>query len=88
MTRSGIRREIRALMQKSYFVLPDIGSLQDSLTRVAQIREMLVKGNYKIDRDYVEARSLATVAYIVLTEAVTIAFESVPLDYVDYEHGF
>lgn len=85
---SGLRREIRARMQKSYFVLPDIGSLQDSLTRVAHIREMLVKGNYKLDRDYVEARSLATVAYIVLTEAVEIAFSSVPLDYVDYEHGF
>lgn len=84
----GLRREIRALMQKSFFVLPDIESLQDSLTRVAKIREMLVKGNYKIDRDYVEARSLATVAYIVLTEAVEIAFSSVPLDYVDYEHGF
>ena len=85
---SGLRREIRSIMQKSYFVLPDIGSLQDSLTRVAHIREMLVKGNFKLDRDYIEAKSLATVAYIVLTEAVEIAFESVPLDYVDYEHGF
>jgi len=85
---SGLRREIRSIMQKAYFVLPDIGSLQDSLTRVAHIREMLVKGNFKIDRDYIEAKSLATVAYIVLTEAVEIAFESVPLDYVDYEHGF
>ena len=49
---------------------------------------MLVKGDFKLDRDYIEARSLATVAYIVLTEAVEIAFENVPLDYVDYEHGF
>lgn len=84
----GLRREIRAIMQKSFFVLPDIDSLQDSLTRVAQIRNMLIKGDYRVDRDYVEARSLATVAYIVLTEAVEIAFSSVPMDHVDYEHGF
>ncbi len=85
---SGIRREIRSIMQKSFFVLPDIGSLQDGLTRVSKIKDMLVKGDFKLDRDYIEARSLATVAYIILTEAVEIAFENVPLDYVDYEHGF
>ena len=60
----------------------------DAVVPTSPSKDMLVKGDFKLDRDYIEARSLATVAYIVLTEAVEIAFESVPLDYVDYEHGF
>ncbi|MBR1864825.1 MAG: FAD-binding protein [Ruminococcus sp.] len=72
----GIRTEIRKIMQKAYFVLPDVGELKGGLERVTEIRDMLVNGDYRIDRDYIEARSLATVAFIVLTEACDIAFGS------------
>lgn len=70
---TGIRTEIRKIMQKAYFVLPDVSELSAGLEKVSQIRNDLINGNYKIDRDYVEARSLATVAFIVLTEACEIA---------------
>lgn len=70
---TGIRTEIRKIMQKAYFVLPDVSQLESGLEKVTQIRDDLINGNYKIDRDYVEARSLATVAFIVLTEACEIA---------------
>lgn len=70
---AGIRTEIRKIMQKAYFVLPDVSQLESGLEKVTQIRNDLINGNYKIDRDYVEAKSLATVAFIVLTEACEIA---------------
>ncbi len=73
---AGLRTEIRRIMQQAYFVIPDIGALSSGYERVIAIKEVLDSGRFCIDRDYVEARSLATVAYIVLGEAYKIAFES------------
>ncbi|MDE6149069.1 MAG: L-aspartate oxidase [Ruminococcus sp.] len=73
---SGLRTEVRRIMQNSYFVIPEVNSLKDGLERIKEIKETLENGNYKIDRDYVEAKSLATVAFIVLDEAYKIASES------------
>ena len=64
----GIRTEIRHIMQKSYFVLPNYEEAAKGLVRVAEIKEMLDKGNYALTPDYIEAKSLATVAYIILGE--------------------
>lgn len=75
----GIRREIRKIMQTAYFVIPDIKNLFSGFERIKEIKEMLDNGYYKIDKDYVEAKSLATVAYIVLEEAAKIASENVEL---------
>lgn len=72
----GLRTEIRAIMQKSYFVMPDVKSLFGGYERVKEIKELLDKGNFRVDKDYVEARSLATVAYIILREAKAIASEN------------
>lgn len=72
----GIRTEIRKIMQKAYFVIPDIKNLFSGFERIKEIKEKLDNGYYKIDRDYVEAKSLATVAYIVLDEASKIASEN------------
>lgn len=76
---SGLRTEVRKIMQNSYFVIPDVDSIKDGLDRIKVIKETLENGNYKIDRDYVEARSLATVAFIVLSEAYKIASENAEL---------
>ena len=64
----GIRTEIRHIMQKSYFVVPNYEEAAKGLVRVAEIKEMLDKGNYALTPDYIEAKSLATVAYIILGE--------------------
>ncbi|MGN0642975.1 MAG: L-aspartate oxidase [Huintestinicola sp.] len=66
----GIRTEIRHIMQKSYFVIPDKQKALEGFERVSEIKRMLDNGNYIIDRDYVEARSLATVAYLILKEVI------------------
>ncbi len=81
----GLRTEIRHIMQSAYFVMPNIKALADGYERIIEIKQLLDRGSFKLDRDYVEARSLATVAFIVLGEAYQIAFGSVD---IDYESGF
>lgn len=66
----GIRTEIRHIMQKSYFVIPDKKSAVEGFERIKEIRSMLLNGKYKINSDYVEAKSLATVAYLILKEVI------------------
>ena len=75
----GLRTQIRAIMQKAYFVMPNISELGPGLEKVTEIKDLLYSGNYRIDKDYVEAKSLATVAYIVLSEAWKIATENAEL---------
>lgn len=72
----GIRTEIRKIMQTAYFVMPNIEALFKGYDRLNQIKEVLYTGRFKIDRDYVEAKSLATVAYLILQEANKIATEN------------
>lgn len=76
---SGIRTEIRKIMQHTYFVMPNVKELHAGLERVTEIRNGLLNGGYRIDRDFVEAKSLATVAYIVLSEAWEIASGNVEI---------
>lgn len=73
---SGLRTEIRKIMQNSYFVIPEVDRIENGLKRIKEIKEILDNGHYKIDRDYVEAKSLAAVAFIVLSEANKIASEN------------
>lgn len=67
---TGIRTEIRHIMQRSYFVVPDYKEAQKDIMRVAQLKEQLDNGGYEVTPDYIEAKSLTTVAYIVLSEVV------------------
>ncbi len=67
---TGIRTEIRHIMQQSYFVIPDMQKAVEGFERVSAIKKMLDSGSYIIDRDYVEARSLATAAYLILKEII------------------
>lgn len=65
----GIRTEIRHIMQKSYFVEPEgKESLEAGFRRVSELKSMLENGGYELGVDYIEAHSLATVAYIILKE--------------------
>lgn len=65
----GIRTEIREIMQKAYFVLPDEGAIHEGRKRVETILKRLKNGKFAVSADYCEALSLATVAYIILSEA-------------------
>ncbi len=66
----GYRTEIREIMQKCHFVIPRPELVPDGLKRVKEILDDLNKGGYEINRDFVEARSLATVAVIILEEVL------------------
>jgi len=76
---AGFRTQIRKVMQEAYFVIPDVSRLFDGLQTVMHIKEILESGRFKLDRDFVEARSLAAVAYIVLDEAYRTATENAKL---------
>lgn len=67
---TGLRTEIRHIMQKSYFVVPNLDEARKNLPRVREIKELLDNGGFALTPDYVEARSIATCAYIILNEIV------------------
>ena len=65
----GTRTEIREIMQKAYFVIPDEGAIHQGKKRIESILNRLRNGKFAITSVYCEALSLATVAYIILREA-------------------
>ena len=73
----GLRTEIRSILQETHFVLPNPSKVPAGLARVQEIRKQLTQGHYAVDYDFVEARSLATVAEIILKEAAQNAAEEV-----------
>lgn len=66
----GIRTEIRHLMQKSYFVLPNYDEAEKAIVRIKELKDMLDNNKYEITPDYIEAKSLTTVAYIIISEVL------------------
>ncbi len=66
----GYRTEIRKIMQDCHFVIPKPENVPDGLKRTQEILHSILDGGYEINQDFVEARSLATVASIVLEEVV------------------
>ena len=66
----GIRTELRHILQESYFVIPNAEKTRDNFSRVCEILHDLDDGNYQINADYVEARSTATIAFLILNEAM------------------
>ncbi len=64
----GTRTKIREIMQKSHFVLPNPEAVRKNLHEVEEIATRLNRNVFSITNDYLEARSLATIASIVLKE--------------------
>lgn len=60
--------EIRDIMQECYFVSPNNDKLKSGLERLEKIKEKVIDGNYKITMKSCEAKSLATVAYLILKD--------------------
>ena len=65
---SGIRTKIREIMQDTYFVIPKHEKAEESYNQVDKLLTDLVTQKYEINADFVEARSLAIVAGIILEE--------------------
>lgn len=64
----GIKTEIREIMQKAYFVFPDYDESEKGFRRVCELKDTLDAGGFEINADFVETKSLVTVAYIILKE--------------------
>lgn len=64
----GTRTAIRSIMQRCHFVIPDPEAVRKYRRDVVEIAERLNNKKFSISVDYLEARSLATVASIVLKE--------------------
>ena len=64
----GIRTEIRDILQRAYFVIPDEGAIHEGKRRIENILTRLKAGKFAVTADYCEALSLATIAYIILKE--------------------
>lgn len=66
----GIRTQLRHILQESYFVIPDHKKAEENFSRVCAILRDLENGQYRMDRDLVEARSTAVIAFLILNEAM------------------
>lgn len=66
--RHGIRTEVRSIMQKAHFVTPDKEEAVKGYYRVCELLEEIENSAFLVDRDFVEARSLTTIAYLILKE--------------------
>ena len=66
----GYRTEIRNIMQKAWFVIPDYDEVEKGLARAEEILHTLRTGDYALTADYIEAKSLATVCTIILREVM------------------
>ncbi len=64
----GIRTKIRTIMQDSFFIVPDKNGVKKGFVEIENIKNMLENGEWKIDQDFVIAKSLATIAFIILKE--------------------
>ncbi len=64
----GIRTEIRSTLQDAYFVLKKPEKFAESFKRFNEILTDLENNDYKLTSDYIEAKSLATVAQEIMLE--------------------
>ena len=68
-TPADLPETIRAIMQRSWFVLPDLESVKAGLKEIEQISKTLDEDDFALTTDFVEAASLASTARIILTGA-------------------
>ena len=64
----GFRSQIREILQDSCFVIKKPEKVEESYKKVEEILAELVTEEYEITSDYVEARSIAIIASIILEE--------------------
>ncbi len=65
---TGIKTEIREILQRSYFVLPDTAKIRSGRIRTDNLLNRLKGGNFAPSVQLCEILSMATAAKIILTE--------------------
>jgi L-aspartate oxidase len=68
----GIVDRIREIMQSAYFVTPaEIGDSRHSdFAQICEYKELLESGEFALTADFVQAKSLVAVAYLILKEVL------------------
>lgn len=64
----GIRTELRRILQENYFVIPNTEHMRAAYDRVTELIQLIACEDWKMDLDYLEAKSQATCAYLILEE--------------------
>ncbi|MBE6853549.1 MAG: L-aspartate oxidase [Ruminococcus sp.] len=67
---TGIRTEVRRIMQESSFVIPDREAAVRGFEKVKELRRLLNSEDFCKDMNYIEANSLVTIAYLILREVI------------------
>ena len=67
---TGMRTTIRQIMQMSYFVIPDIDKAEQGLKQIEEMYSRLHSGKFAVTTDFIEAKSLCSVARIILRDVV------------------
>ncbi|MDR0197415.1 MAG: FAD-binding protein [Oscillospiraceae bacterium] len=70
---AGLREQLRDIMQSSFFVTPEYAEANSGLARVARIKTLLESGEFEISPDFAETKSLATAAWLILSDVVKAA---------------
>ena len=65
----GLRTQIREIMQKAHFVLPDAGAAEKGLRTIEEMLARLDSNIFSKTQEYCEAKSLCTTAFLILKEA-------------------
>ena len=65
-----MRTELRAIMQKCSFVVPNKEAAIEGYKRACEIRNFIRNSDFKVDFAYCEALNLATIATLILSEVI------------------
>lgn len=68
--RHGIRTEIRSIIQRAHFVTPNIEQARIGYKRICELLEQIKEGDFIVDWDAFEAKSLATICSIIFKEVI------------------
>lgn len=67
---AGFRTRIRHLLQKGFYVIPNIEEAKKSILEVEEIYDQLDNGDYVITKDYIEAKNTALIAKLILNDVI------------------
>ena len=65
---SGLRTQVRDIMQSAHFVVPNPVAAREGMKRVKKILAMLESSHYAVTPDFIETKNITTVAMIILEE--------------------
>ena len=59
---------LRKILQENYFVIPNTEPMREAYDRVTELIQLIACEDWKMDLAYLEAKSQATCAYLILEE--------------------